>query len=130
LLNLKATKYDGFKSHGLLLCAMAPSSSQGNLNPHDEKTQKHAEGYMEILGAPAAAVNGERIFLARTDVATKDAIAMAVASEGQMKKQKIWDKVRLALETNEFAQGACDHALLMTSAGPCAASSLVMARIA
>ncbi|OQR84558.1 methionyl-tRNA synthetase [Achlya hypogyna] len=102
LLNIKAAKLAGFKSNGMVLCAVT-----------DDATQ--------LIEPPAAAVNGERVTIATE---AGDAV-----SEGQMKKQKIWEKLAADFTTDAGAVATYKGAVVSTTAGPCKAASLANAHI-
>ncbi|CAK4066850.1 unnamed protein product [Aphanomyces euteiches] len=104
LLNIKAAKLAGFKSNGMVLCASNEA--------HDQ---------VEFIEPPAGAANGERVF-----VPTESGDPV---SEGQMKKQKVWEKMSVDLKTNELGQATYKGQVVLTSAGPVAAKSLKGAQI-
>ncbi|EQC29804.1 hypothetical protein SDRG_12350 [Saprolegnia diclina VS20] len=99
LLNIKAAKLAGFKSNGMVLCAC-----------------NEARDVIQFVEPPAGAVNGERV-----TIATESGDPV---SEGQMKKQKVWEKLAIDLKTNDKAEATYKGVVIMTSAGPCKAASL------
>ncbi|OQR90369.1 methionyl-tRNA synthetase [Thraustotheca clavata] len=105
LLNIKAAKLAGFKSNGMVLCAL-----------------DDANNAIEFIEPPAGAVNGERVVIATE---SGDPV-----SEGQMKKQKIWEKLSVDLKTNGNLEATYKGAVITTSVGPCKAKSLKNVRIA
>ncbi|RHY70263.1 hypothetical protein DYB34_003475 [Aphanomyces astaci] len=99
LLNIKAAKLGGFKSNGMVLCASSEA--------HD---------VVEFVEPPAGAVNGERVFIATE---SGDPV-----SEGQMKKQKVWEKMSADLKTDDHRQATYKGQVIQTSAGPVLAKTL------
>ncbi|ETW05320.1 methionine-tRNA ligase [Aphanomyces invadans] len=104
LLNIKAAKLAGFKSNGMVLCA-----------------SNEAHDVVEFIEPPAGAANGERVFIATE---SGDPV-----SEGQMKKQKIWEKLSVDLQTNDKREGTYKGHVIQTSAGPVVSKTLTNARI-
>jgi methionine--tRNA ligase beta chain len=96
LTNLKSRTLMGFPSHGMVLCA-----SSG------ERT--------EFVVPPADAVVGERIFV--------DGFDGEAASENQIGKKKMLEKIFPELKTNEDGVAMFRGIPLMTSAGECKAQN-------
>lgn len=104
LLNLKPAKLGGFKSHGMVLCAS------------DEAHER-----VEFIEPPADAAVGERVFV--------DSESGEALSAAQLKKQKVWEKCAPELLTDDAGVATYKGQVIKTSAGPCAAKSLVKAHI-
>ncbi|KAF0689156.1 Aste57867_19428 [Aphanomyces stellatus] len=99
LLNIKAAKLGGFKSNGMVLCA-----------------SNDAHDVVEFVEPPAGAANGERVFIATE---SGDPV-----SEGQMKKQNVWEKLSVDLKTNDACEATYKGQVIQTSAGPVVAKTL------
>lgn len=104
LLNLKPAKLGGFKSHGMVLCAS------------DEAHER-----IEFIEPPADAAVGERVFV--------DTESGEPLSAAQLKKQKVWEKCAPELLTDASGVATYKGQVIKTSAGPCAAKTLVKAQI-
>lgn len=96
--NLKKAKLAGFDSEGMVLCASA-------------------DGKTEFVDPPADAKIGENV---KIDGLTGDPVG-----PNQMKKRKIWSKVQPGLKTNADRVACWEGKIILTSAGPCTASSVV-----
>lgn len=104
LLNLKAAKLAGFKSHGMVLCA-----------------SDDAHEHVEFIEPPADAKVGERVF-----ISTESGDPLSAA---QLKKQKVWEKASVDLLTDASGVATYKGTVIETSAGPCRAKSLVGSHI-
>mmetsp|Transcript_7330 Transcript_7330/g.15992 ORF Transcript_7330/g.15992 Transcript_7330/m.15992 type:complete len:162 (+) Transcript_7330:2-487(+) len=102
--NLKPSKIVGFTSSGMVLAAKADDGSK-----------------VELVLAPDNAPVGERVFI--------DGISGEPFSSTQVKKKKTWDKVAKNLKTGEGGVATWEGKEIKTSAGVCAAASLVGAPI-
>jgi methionine--tRNA ligase beta chain len=103
--NLKAAKIVGFTSNGMVLAAKSSDGAK-----------------VELVSPPAEAKVGERVFIEGIKRGEPQTSA-------QVKKRKTWEKVVSGLKTvNEGVATWEGHAIL-TSAGQCAAASLVGASI-
>lgn len=102
--NLKPAKLGGFKSHGMVLCAVS----------EDGKT-------CEFITPPEGSKVGERVFITTE--------SGEPVSAGQMKKQKIWEKVSINLKTSDQRIAMYQDQPLRTEAGECFALSLSNAPI-
>jgi aminoacyl tRNA synthase complex-interacting multifunctional protein 1 len=94
LCNLKERKLVGFPSHGMVLCS---SSADGTS--------------VKFVEPPSNAIIGERI--------TVDGYSGEPATENQILKKKILDKVFPDLQTNSNGIACYKGIPLSTSAGPC-----------
>jgi aminoacyl tRNA synthase complex-interacting multifunctional protein 1 len=94
LANLKERKLVGFPSHGMVLCS---SSSDGST--------------VQFVEPPSDAVIGERISV--------DGYYGEPATENQILKKKILDKIFPDLQTNSNGIACYKGVPLSTSAGPC-----------
>ena len=84
--NLKPRKLMGFKSHGMVLCAMAPPAEEGG-----------PPGAIEFVEPPEGAALGDRISLTEVgDEGFPEAISAA-----QVKKQKVWEQIQPLLSTDD-----------------------------
>mmetsp|Transcript_19466 Transcript_19466/g.39660 ORF Transcript_19466/g.39660 Transcript_19466/m.39660 type:complete len:784 (+) Transcript_19466:133-2484(+) len=101
--NLKPAKIVGFESNGMVLAAKSP------------------DGKVELVTPPADAPVGERVFI--------DGLSGEPFSSTQMKKKKTWEAVSKDLKTGEGGVATWDGQEIQTSAGICAAASLVGAPI-
>jgi aminoacyl tRNA synthase complex-interacting multifunctional protein 1 len=97
LANLKERKLVGFPSHGMVLCA---SSNDGSS--------------VQFVEPPATAAIGERIYVNGYDGEP--------ATENQILKKKILDKVFPDLQTNDNGIACYKGEPLSTTAGPCTSS--------
>uniref|UniRef100_A0A7S3PW86 methionine--tRNA ligase n=1 Tax=Chaetoceros debilis TaxID=122233 RepID=A0A7S3PW86_9STRA len=102
--NLKAVKIVGFASNGMVLAAKAEDGSK-----------------VELVTPPSNAQVGERVFI--------DGLTGEPASSAQMKKKKIWDEVAKELKTGEEGVATWQGKVIKTSAGNCAAATIVGAPI-
>ena len=102
--NLKSTNLVGFKSFGMVLCAVDSES-----------------GKTEIIDPPADAKVGERVFV--------DGVSGNALSSSQVKKKKAWRTLQPSLKTTEEALASWDGKVIQTSAGPCKAASLTGVQI-
>ncbi|TYZ62823.1 hypothetical protein PybrP1_012258 [[Pythium] brassicae (nom. inval.)] len=107
LLNLKPAKLGGFKSHGMVLCAADAAHER-----------------VEFVEPPADAQVGERVFVGADDAASGEPLSAA-----QLKKQKVWEKCAPELLTDDTGVATYKGQAIRTSAGPCAAKTLVRAHI-
>jgi methionine--tRNA ligase beta chain len=98
--NLKSSKIVGFASNGMVLAAKGPNGSK-----------------VELVEPPADAPVGERVFI--------EGLSGEPLSAAQVKKRKAWDSVAEGLKTGEGGVATWDGKTIMTSTGPCSASSLV-----
>ena len=96
LSNLKSRKLVGFPSHGMVLCAS-----------NDEKT--------EFVEPPVDATVGERVFV--------DGFSGDPATENQVGKKKMLDKIFPDLKTNNDGVATYKGVALTTSAGVCKAQT-------
>jgi len=102
--NLKASKIVGFSSNGMVLAA------------------KNADGSkVELIVPPEESKVGERVFI--------EGLEGSPFSSAQVKKKKIMENVALKLRTGENCVAMWDGNAIMTSAGPCAAATLIGASI-
>lgn len=76
---------------------------------------------VELVLAPDSAAVGERVFI--------DGLSGEPFSSTQVKKKKTWDKVAKDLKTGEGGVATWEGKEIKTSAGVCAAASLVGAPI-
>lgn len=106
--NLKAAKLGGFKSHGMILCAVG-------------------EEEVELVEAPTDAVVGERVVLALSEDELDSDLELDPVSPNQIKKKKIFQKVAEHLRVNEHSAAEYGGKALITSktAGLCTVKSLV-----
>lgn len=102
--NLKASKIVGFVSNGMVLAAKAEDGSA-----------------VELIEPPADAKVGERVFI--------EGLSGEPLSAAQVKKRKAWESVAKELKTGEGGVATWDGKPIMSSAGSCAAASLVGAPI-
>jgi methionyl-tRNA synthetase len=96
--NLKKAKLAGFDSEGMVLCASI-------------------DGKTEFVDPPADAKIGENVKI--------DGLTGEPVGSNQMKKRKIWSKVQPGLKTNKDRIACWEGKIMMTSAGPCTAHSVV-----
>mmetsp|Transcript_6549 Transcript_6549/g.9575 ORF Transcript_6549/g.9575 Transcript_6549/m.9575 type:complete len:797 (-) Transcript_6549:71-2461(-) len=96
LTNLKSRKLVGFPSHGMVLCAS-----------NDDRT--------EFVEPPADAAVGERIIV--------EGFEGDAATENQVGKKKMMDKIFPDLKTNDDGVASYKGIPLMTSAGACKAQT-------
>jgi methionyl-tRNA synthetase len=97
--NLKSSNLVGFKSFGMVLCAVDSES-----------------GKTEIIDPPAGAKVGERVFV--------DGFSGNALTSSQVKKKKAWRALQPSLKTTEKNLASWDGKVIQTSAGPCKAASL------
>ena len=102
--NLKASKMVGFESQGMVLAAKSEDGAK-----------------VELVTPPEDAAIGERVFI--------EGLSGDPFSSTQMKKKKVWDKVAKNLKTGEGGVATWDGKEIKTSAGVCAAATLVGAPI-
>jgi hypothetical protein len=79
------------------------------------------EDKVELVTPPAGSKIGERVFI--------EGLTGEPQSSAQMKKRKTWDKVTKGFQTGEGGVATWEGKTIQTTAGPCAASSLVGAPI-
>ena len=96
--NLKKAKLAGFSSEGMVLCASG-------------------DGKTEFIDPPTDAKIGENV---KIDGLTGDPVG-----SNQMKKRKIWSQVQPGLKTNDDRVACWEGKVILTSAGPCTAKSVV-----
>lgn len=96
LANLKTRKMMGFPSHGMVLCAVSDDGSS-----------------VKFIEPPADAANGERV--------TFDGYDGEPATENQILKKKMLDKIFPDLKTNANGEVTYKGVVMSTSAGPCVA---------
>lgn len=94
LANLKSRKLVGFPSHGMVLCA-----------------SDDASGQVKFVEPPADAAIGERVFV--------EGFEGEPATENQVMKKKMLDKIFPDLSTNGEGVACYQGKPLETSAGPC-----------
>jgi methionyl-tRNA synthetase len=103
--NLKAAKIVGFASNGMVLAAKS-----------DDGTK------VELVSPPADSKVGERVFI--------DGLSNGEPqTSAQVKKRKTWEKVVSGLKTTDGGVATWEGQAILTSAGTCAAASLVGASI-
>ena len=102
--NLKSANLVGFKSFGMVLCAVDSDS-----------------GKTEIVNPPEGAKTGERVFV--------DGFSGEPLSSSQVKKNKAWRKLQTSLRTTGDKFAAWNGNVIKTSAGPCSVVSLEGAQI-
>ena len=102
--NLKASKIVGFASHGMVLAAKSKDGAK-----------------VELIVPPDDAKVGERVFI--------DGLTGDPFSPAQVKKKKIFNVVSEKLLTAEGGVATWDGKEIKTSAGVCAATTLVGAPI-
>ena len=102
--NLKKSKIVGFDSNGMVLAAKSVDGTK-----------------VELVTPPEDAKIGERVFI--------DGVTGDPATSAQMKKKKIFDNVAKSLKTDECGVATWEGKVIKTSAGQCAAASLVGAPI-
>lgn len=102
--NLKASKIVGFSSDGMVLAAKSEDGTK-----------------VELISPPEDAQVGERVFI--------EGLVGEPFSAAQMKKKKVFEEVAKTLKTGEGGVATWDGKVLMTSAGPSAAATLVGAPI-
>lgn len=95
--NLKSAKIVGFDSNGMVLAAKG-------------------EDKVELVEPPADAPIGESVFIT--------GCTGEPWSAAQVKKKKVFEAVAKSLKTNDEAVATWDGKLIMTTVGPCKASSL------
>mmetsp|Transcript_17104 Transcript_17104/g.41617 ORF Transcript_17104/g.41617 Transcript_17104/m.41617 type:complete len:773 (-) Transcript_17104:1137-3455(-) len=100
--NLKAAKIVGFSSNGMVLAAKG-------------------EDKVELVTPPEGSKIGEKVYI--------EGLTGEPQSSAQVKKRKTWDKVAKALKTGDGGVATWDGKTIQTSAGACAAASLVGAPI-
>lgn len=96
LANLKTRKMMGFPSHGMVLCAVSDDGSS-----------------VKFIEPPVDAKVGERV--------TFDGFDGEPATENQILKKKMLDKIFPDLKTNSDGQVTYKDVVMSTSAGPCVA---------
>ncbi len=101
--NLKPAKMVGFSSNGMVLAA------------------KGDDGKVELIAPPEGATIGERVFI--------DGLSGEPWTANLVKKKKTWETVAQGLKTGDGGVATWDGKVLQTSAGPCAAPTLVGAPI-
>ena len=104
LCNLRARKFRGVISHGMLLCA----------------SDKEA-GKVEPLTPPEAAIVGERVRIGDDDLEPQ--------TENQMKKKKAWEKLQPLMNTDSEGIATCDGSQMRVASGPIRCISLTNAAI-
>ena len=102
--NLKASKIVGFASNGMVLAAKSEDGTK-----------------VELVTPPEGSKVGERVFI--------EGLSGEPSSSAQMKKKKIFDSVAKTLKTGENGVATWDGKEIKTSAGVCAAATLVGAPI-
>ena len=102
--NLKSSKIVGFNSNGMVLAAKSEDGSK-----------------VELVTPPEGAKVGERVFI--------EGLEGAPFSAAQVKKKKTMETVAAKLRTGEGGVAMWDGKVMMTSAGQCAATTLVGASI-
>ena len=100
--NLKAVKFKGEKSVGMVLCAKHPETKA-----------------TELVEPPAEAAVGERIFV--------EGFSGDALGANQVKKQKAWRNLKPQLSTTGDRIAAWEGRALCTSKGPCTVKSLINA---
>ena len=112
--NLKPAKLVGFKSHGMVLCAVS-----------DDGTK------VEVVEPPEGSALGERIALVDSGSDAGDGFCALEepASANQVGKRKIMQTACQALATHDDRVARCGGLALATSAGDCTARTLENARI-
>lgn len=101
--NLKAAKIVEFSSNGMVLAA------------------KSGDGKAELITPPEGSKVGERVFI--------EGLEGEPFSSAQVKKKKTWPSVAKDLKTDEGGVAIWQGKTIQTSAGPCAAATLVDAPI-
>jgi methionine--tRNA ligase beta chain len=104
--NLKEAKMQGFMSRGMVLAAKGPDGSK-----------------VELIDPPAGAEVGELVEL---EGFARDGPVWQAA---KVKKMKVWEKVSELLRTDASGAATWDGKALVTSAGPCRATTLADAPI-
>lgn len=100
--NLKPAKIVGFKSSGMVLAAKL-------------------DGKVELVEPPATAEAGERVKI--------DGLEGSPLSPAQVNKRKVWEAVAKDLSTIDGGVATWEGKVIVTTAGPCSAASLVGAPI-
>ena len=102
--NLKAAKLAGFKSEGMVLCAIDSDS-----------------GKTEFVEPPVGSKVGESVKI--------DGLIGTPVSSNQMKKKKIWSKVETGLKSNGDRIACWEGKPITTSAGKCSTASVANGQI-
>ena len=102
--NLKAAKIVGFSSNGMVLAAKSVDGTK-----------------VELVTPPEDSKIGERVFI--------DGLTGEPTTSAQMKKKKIFDNVAMNLKTGDGGVATWEGQVIKTSAGQCAAATLVGAPI-
>ena len=76
---------------------------------------------VELISPPESAAVGERVFI--------EGLSGEPFSSAQVKKRKVWDVVAKKLKTGDDGVATWEGKAIKTSAGPCAAATLVGAPI-
>lgn len=103
--NLKESKFQGQMSYGMVLAA---KSADGSV--------------VELLAAPAAAVNGERVFVPGHE--TIGRLPQSAWNANRVKKFKVWESVAPLLTVNTEHVASWGELPLTTSAGVCVTTNL------
>ena len=106
--NLKPRKLMGFRSHGMVLCAMAPPTEEGG-----------PPSAIEFVRPPEGAQVGERVFVAPAVADEQEAPGemMAAISAAQVKKRKVWEHIQPLLSVCADGTARFDGVAMECSTG-------------